>query len=200
MIRLGAILFGIGWFVAGVAAGVALMARFVHTVGDAEAIISTGFTAVAIATAAALIAFWAALDSGRIAKQRTTLEHIAMAEADSDMLEANRTFIRCRKEPEGLVKYAEANFDQTEEGQAIRIILNDFELIAIGIELGIMDYELFKRWSRSNVLFYWKKAHPYIARIRERLERPLLWHEFEQMAQWMDDNKPPKRRFSWNGS
>jgi len=181
--------------VIGAAAGIAFMAYRVPRIDDAAAILLTGFVAVAVAVLAAAIAFYAAWDSREVARLRATLDYLSRSESDGDLIAANRTFIECTKVDHGLVKWAEPEHDSGEQAQAIRLILNDFELVAIGIQLGIMDYELYKRWARSNVLFYWRKAHPFVARVRERLDRPMLWNEFEQMARWMDENSPPVRRF-----
>ncbi len=144
---------------------------------------------------ASLIAIWGVLSQRAIARRQVTLDHIAHLESDRDIIEARKRFVELAKAPGGLAKWAEADQEQTEEALAIGRILNSYELISIGIQRGIIDYELFKRWHRASVLKYWERGAPFVMRIRERLSNDMFFHEFEQMTGWFKENrKPPTRR------
>jgi hypothetical protein len=83
---------------------------------------------------AAIIAVWGVLSQRVIAKRRTTLDHIVRLQTDHDVIAARKIFIELAKKEGGLAIWASEDKEQTEEAQAIRLILNDFELTAIGIQ------------------------------------------------------------------
>ena len=49
---------------------------------------------------------------------------------------------------------------------SVRAILNDRELIAIGVREGTYDENIYRRWWYSTALLEWRVASPLIARIR----------------------------------
>ncbi|HEY8581043.1 MAG TPA: DUF4760 domain-containing protein [Beijerinckiaceae bacterium] len=148
-----------------------------------------------IGAVAALIAVWGVLTQRAIARRRATFDHIAKTEADADVIKARRKFIELAKANGGLARWAEEEHERSEEVQSIKLILNDFELIAIGIQRGIIDMEFYKRWYKSGVVRHWSHAHPFVAALRSRTRNNMLFHEFEQLAGWFDDNKAPPRKF-----
>jgi hypothetical protein len=151
-----------------------------------------------VPTLAALVAIWGVVTQRAIARRRATLDCITKAEADTDIIGARRKFIElaiCNDG--GLAKFAEQNCEATEEAQKIRLVLNEFELMAIGIQRGIIDFELYKRWNKSSVLKYWKHAQPFVTRLRARTDNSAYFHEFEQMAGWLRDDKMPARGRFW---
>lgn len=79
---------------------------------------------------AAVIAVW----SGRkIAREQLTLQTVSERMWHHGFLEARRTFIRLRGGPDGgLVALAQEDQQVTEDATAVRAILNDYELMAIG--------------------------------------------------------------------
>jgi hypothetical protein len=147
-----------------------------------------------IGVIAAAIAIWGILTQRAIARQRATFDHITNSQADADMIEARQKFIQLAKENGGLAKWSGEEHEKTTEVQAIKLVLNDFELIAIGIQRGIIDLEFYKRWHRSGVVLHWNYARPFVAALRTRTGNEMLFHEFEQLAGWFTDNKPPQRK------
>lgn len=145
-----------------------------------------------LATAAAV---WGVVSQRSIARCRATIEFIARSEADGDLIQARRAFIQLAKAPSGLAVWAAEDKEQTEQAQAIKLVLNEFELISIGIQGGIIDFELYKRWHRQGTLAYWRNALPFIAALRDRTGNAALFHEFEEMVGWMKEEKLPRR--SW---
>jgi hypothetical protein len=153
---------------------------------------------IILGVVASVIAIWGVASQRAIARRRATFDHITKTEADSDVIEARRKFIELAKHPDGLTKWAAEEHEKSTEVQKIKIVLNDFELIAIGIQRGIIDAEFYKRWHRSGVLNHWKYASPFVAALRARTGNDMLFYEFEQMAGWFNENKPPKRSI-WSG-
>lgn len=144
---------------------------------------------------ASLIAIWGVLSQRAIARRQVTLDHISHLESDRDIIEARKRFVELAKQAGGLAKWAESDQEQTDEALAIGRILNSYELISIGIQRGIIDFELFKRWHKSSAIKYWERGAPFVMCIRQRLNNDMFFHEFEQMVGWFKgDAKPPRRR------
>ena len=166
----------------------------------AEFLVAPASTGIAlfIGVFAGVIAIWGVATQRSIARRRATLDHIAKSESDGDVIRARRKFIELAKAEGGLATWAEPNKEPSEEVQAIRIVLNEFELIAICIQRGIIDYELYRRWNRSGTIKYWTHAAPFVHHLRSRLENELIYHEFEEMVRWMKGESIP-RRGRWLG-
>jgi Domain of unknown function (DUF4760) len=146
---------------------------------------------------AAAIAVWGVATQRQIARRRATFDHISKTEADADFIKARRTFIALARQEGGLAPWAEEDKQNSEECQLLRLVLNDFELVSIGIQRNIIDEEFYKRWYKSGVIKNWQYASPLIARLRERTGNQNLFHEFEQMYNWFRDDKPPDRVRGW---
>ena len=142
---------------------------------------------------AALIAIWGVVTQRSVARRRATLDLISALERDRDVIEARRKFIALAKAPGGLAPYADADKEPTHEAQSIRLILNEFELIAIGIQRGIVDYELYKRWNRSGAIMVWNYAAPFVMTLRARTSNDAIYHEFQEMVRWLKGEIMPKR-------
>jgi Domain of unknown function (DUF4760) len=147
----------------------------------------------------AIVSVWGVTTQRAIARRRATLDHIAHSERDGDVIAARKKFIAAAKNPGGLALWADEDKEQTEEAQAIKSVLNEFELIAIGIQRGIIDYELYRRWNKSSVVRYWSNSAPFIFSLRSRLKNDAIYHEFEEMARWMKGEAMPRRN-RWIGS
>src|SRR5262245_30020624 len=130
-----------------------------------------------IGAIAALIAIWGVLTQRQIARRRATLDHIARSEADNDVLAARRQFIEAAKAG-GIAAWAEADKEKSEEAQKILLVLNEFELISIGIQRGILDYRIYRMWSKTATISYWNHATPFVAALRNRVGNEALFHEF----------------------
>src|SRR5262245_7867179 len=126
---------------------------------EMEAVLLTGFIAAAIATSGVL-------SQRAITRRRATLDLIVKVESDHDHIEAHRSFVRLAKTMEGLAPWAAEDREESKELHSIRRVLNNYELISIGIQRGILDYELFKRWHRTGTVRHWTHAHPFVAALR----------------------------------
>lgn len=147
---------------------------------------------------AAAIAIWGVLSQRAIARRKATMEHLAVDNVDGDMIAARTEFIKLAKGPGGLAKFAESDQEHSKELQAIRLILNDFELISTSIQFGIMDYDFYVKNSGGTILRYWECAAPFVQLLRQRTGRQTLFCEFEALAGWVQDKKnPPARRTLW---
>lgn len=169
------------------------------TISDPAATLITGLLGAGVGLFAVLIAVWGVVSSRAIARRQSTMTHLATLEADGSSQKARRTFSKLVREEGSITHYAEKEHEGTENLGAIITVLNEFELISVGIQRGIIEPELFRRLNQSNVAFYWRHAQPFVVALRTRVERQSLYHEFEEMARWMSQNRVPRRRFWWAG-
>jgi hypothetical protein len=142
----------------------------------------------------ALVAIWAILSQRQISRRQVTLEHITRLETDKDFNEAVQRFIAIAHANGGILPYAEEDKEKDPDTQKVKLVLNTFELIAIAIHKRIIDAEMYSRWFRSGTIRYWNHAHLFVDRLRDRLNNPKIYHELEQMVDWLG-NAPPKRRW-----
>lgn len=200
--RTGAILF-FGLAVAGGVLGTLLVhvaeSYWPRSFTETQAVLLTGLLATSVALLAVIIAVWGVVSSRAIARRQTTLSHLATLEADGSLQNARQKFNELVREKGNLAEFAAKEWEGTLEQQSIATVLNEFELISIGIQRGIIEPELYRRWNHSNVAFFWKNAQPFVVALRARVDRPTLFHEFEEMARWMSQNRIPRRRFWWAG-
>jgi Domain of unknown function (DUF4760) len=162
---------------------------------------------------AAVIALWGVISQRAITRRQLTIQLMAQAEADRDLIAARTRFTRITQNPAYLVGLAEAEkpaegsgdkseapktLERDEDAQAIRLIFNHYELVAIGIQRGIIDFELYKRFTESIVLRDWERAAPLIYQLRRTYSQPTMYHEVEELVRWFkgDNGLPRRRRFS----
>jgi hypothetical protein len=145
---------------------------------------------------AALIAIWGVISQRQIARRRATLDYISSSKSNRELIAARRKFVDIAKAG-GLDSWAAENKEQTPEAQTIAEVLNQYELIAVGIQFGILDYSLYRRFSRSVTIRFWNHGHPYIVSLRNRLNNDMIYHEFEEMVKWFTGKKRPKRHWLW---
>ena len=119
----------------------------IHEHPDTYAILATGF-------AAAVVAIWGIISQRAITRRQVTLEHISRQEGDKELIEARSKFILLAKAPGGLEPFADVSKETASELVFIKLVLNEYELIAIGIERGIIDFELYRLWFRMGVVFF----------------------------------------------
>ncbi len=108
------------------------------------------------------------------------------------MLAAQKLFIKLASKDGGLAKWADLKKESSKEAEAIRLVLNDFELISTSIQLGIMDYELYRKFCHGTVIKYWTKGAPFVHALRQRTGSTTVFCEFEALYTWVKDKKKPK--------
>ena len=147
------------------------------------------------AVLATLVAIWAIITTRVVQRRAATMDHITRIATDRDMIAAREAFIVLTEETGGLAKYGTSKpMEATEQLKAIRTVLNDYEQLAIGIQFGVLDLKLIKRYMKSGIIRDWAHAAPFIYKVRGELGTPALYHEFEDLARRLQDMKMPSRR------
>ena len=166
---------------------------------------------VVIALIGAVIAFWGVITQRVLARRRATIDHISSLLNDHDYIRARLAFVTLAKSDKGLLPYAEkdpevvpadapnaADIQKAHQkvNSEIDLILNNYELIAIGIQRGILDYKIMRLYARAIIIQHWEAAAPYIARLRIARSNPGYYTEFETLKDWMSGAKrKPRGRF-----
>lgn len=147
---------------------------------------------------AGMIAIWAIFSQRAITARQTTLEFIRSSEADRDNIKARQKFNELALDPDGMGKWARDEHAQSKEARAIRIVLNEHELVAIAIQRGILDDKTYRRFFKSGVIKTWQHAAPYVLLRRTRTGNHAIYHEVEELARWYQGApNMPRRRFFW---
>lgn len=147
------------------------------------------------AIVAAIIAIWGIFSQRSISRRVFTLSCLSDKEIDKDLIAAKSAFIRSVHEDPSLEKLAGEDQDGTPEAGSARTVLNNFELISIGIQKGVIDYDTYKLWFRTGTIDYWNKAEPLVTKLRRRESNEMLYHEFESLVKWLRGSKKPKRGY-----
>lgn len=157
---------------------------------------SSGMVLIA-AILGALVAGWGVLSQRFITSRRTTIEVVQRSLSDRDLIRARKAFINLARQPSGLGKWANPRYQGSNQAQDILTILNEYELIAIGIQSGIIDMGLYKKWSMSTAIADWQHAAPFVHALRSQHSRPNLFIEFEDLVREMSGRKPHRRNYFW---
>lgn len=201
--RLGAIFLSVASGLAGAAVFVAFPKRWPTLISDslteAQATIITGLIGALIALLAAIVAIWGIISQRALARKQLTFQHLAQSESDGSFQKALKIFSHESKEPAGLEIWATKEKEGTEEQKAIVTILNWFELASIGIQMGIVDGPMFQKLNAGHTAFCWNRAQAFVSALRARTGRKAIFHEFEELARWLERDSLPKRRFWWSG-
>lgn len=166
--------------------GVAVFASWITTaIADttSNGPLLTSFAILLSAIIAAVIAVISIGHQREIARKQATLSLLSEREWDETALKSREQFIRERDSEDGLVSWADPKHRDTPQATAIRHVLNEYELIAIGIKESILDEELYRRWFRGTCIRDWEKSARFVYELRQRPDAPdTLFTEFEELA------------------
>lgn len=156
------------------------------SLSEVEAILIT-------ACVSALLAVWAIITQRVVSRRVATLEYIARVESDEDLINARNKFIELTSSNGNLLKFADPNRYNSAEAHAIRLVLNEREQLAIGVQFGVLDKSYIRRYSRGQLVKDFRIAAPFIYKIRAVSANPAIYHEFEDLVRSFVDKKMPAR-------
>lgn len=158
---------------------------------EISATLMVGFGATAIAAAAAIITIWGVYSQRWLMRRQTTVQHLFAMKADASIQKNLATVIKASREDQNLAAWADKDKIGEDTTLAIIAVLNDYELLSTGIQNGIYDYAIVKKYDASTLKRVWKKALPFVAALRDRTNLPTLWKEFELLHCWIEGTKNP---------
>lgn len=126
-------------------------------------------SAGAIIIAAAFGAWW----QRRIARQTLTINTIERQLWDGDYIATRAKFINARdsKTADDLRELASKDNAKSDEAAAVRSILNNYELLSLGIMTGVLDEAIYKRYFRKTFITDYELSKPFIDGVRARSPR-----------------------------
>ena len=123
----------------------------------------------------AVFAWWQIRSARKGARLTATINLLTQIQTNPTWSENRLKFIKIRESN----KIREHAHQQTEEAQCVRLQLNQYELIALGVSLGIVDKETYRRYFRTTIIRDWTECHPFI--VAERRENLPYWTELERL-------------------
>ena len=84
---------------------------------------------------------------------------------------------------ERLVHWAAEHHKGSQEQLTMLAICNQYELIAVGIQDGILHEKLYRRWFRSQLLLDWEECKAFISEIRDQRKTRTIFCEFQRLAE-----------------
>lgn len=116
-----------------------------------------------------------------IARKRATLDIVLNEESDPNQLALRTDFVKMR-DAGNLSKYADPKHGKENETNALRGILNRYELVAIGIRKGIIHERSYKDWCRRTYVQDWIECKGFVTQLRKNRGSSVYFCEFEKLA------------------
>jgi hypothetical protein len=119
--------------------------------------------------------------NAKIARRRATLDIVLNEETHQETIKERTLFSKIRSDGD-LAKLANISEIGSDKLQAIRSVLNRYELVSIGIRRKTLDGEIYRDWCRTTLVGDWIAVKPLIETLREKNDFPLMYCEFEALA------------------
>lgn len=158
---------------------------------NTKATLLIGFVGASITIAATIIAVWGVYTQRAITRRQTTVQHLFALKADAATQANRKTLIEASRGNQNLAKWADEVNIGKPETLAIIAVLNDYELLSTGIQAGIYDFSIVKKYDSSTIKKTWKNTLPFVAALRNRTDIGTLWKEFELLHCWVEGSKNP---------
>ncbi|WP_097175066.1 DUF4760 domain-containing protein [Stappia indica] len=148
--------------------------------------IQTGAIVVS-AIGVVLTLFW----MNRIARRRASLDIVLSEQTDPRTINERTEFVKLR-DAGHLSKWADPANTHTQESATLRAILNQYELVAIGIQQKTMDEKVYKGWCRTTLVKDWIACKALVMQLRENAKVATYYCEFERLAKrWATKDEKP---------
>lgn len=158
-----------------------------------------GYIGASITIGATIIAIWGVYSQRLITRRQTTVQHIFALKADASIQANVKLLIEESRGEKNLAQWADKENIGHPSTLAIIAVLNDYELLSTGIQSGIYDYEIVRKYDASTIKRIWTNTLPFIAALRNRTGVPTLWKEFELLHDWISGTKNPYLILWWRG-
>ena len=111
------------------------------------------------------------------ARLTSTLNILVQLQTNSHWRENRLKFLELRDNKDGLKKFAQ---ETTDDALCIRSQLNQYEMIALGIEAKILDESMYRKYYRGTVMRDWAACLPFIE--AERADNAAYWIRLESLV------------------
>lgn len=130
------------------------------------------------------------------AKKKQTADLLFGCRMD-EQLRIGTQHVVAMHDPNGSIKdLLQAQKENSDEAVAVKYLLNHWERVCVGINLGIYHEEMLRQANRTNVVDLYQKSKPFIDAVRYKTGKDTFYKDFEALAlKWME--KPLKVKKSW---
>lgn len=138
---------------------------------------------------ASVVALFSIHQQRNLTRLRETFSSINNDIWDNDVIKARETLENIRSNISGDVHkisdYCERKSTNIAEVTALQLIMNDYENIALGVKMNILDETYLFRWMRGAVIQDWDTLNPLVSACRAKYKNSKIYIEFEGLAtQW----------------
>ena len=134
------------------------------------------------------VAVCALVYNTKLLRKRATIDLVMHQRGDPIYNKAKRKFLELHENTAQFSKFALKEHYGSEENDAILVVLNSHEFVAMGVREGAFDEKTYKRLRWSSLVRDWNALETYVAEFRKSRERPTLFQEFELLAKrWKKD-------------
>lgn len=157
---------------------------------------------------ATMVALFSVHQQRHLTRLRETYSSINNDNWDEDVIKARETLAAIRDKISGnthkISDYCETTTENIKDRTTLQLIMNDYENIALGVRMNILDETYLFRWMRSSVIQDWETLNPLVNAYRVKFSNPNIYIEFEGLTtEWQKGRsyrtgrkiKPAVRRF-----
>lgn len=134
----------------------------------------------------------AALDNF-IARRRATLDILLMEETKPELVKQRAKFnALCQQKQGDLSRCATKENINLVDAKLLCSVLNQYELVSIGVRQKIIDEESYRAWCRTTLVKDWMACKPFVTQLRQTTKTPAYYNEFEKLAcSWANAQEKP---------
>ncbi len=129
---------------------------------------------------AGIYAFVTLMWNRKTVRDRETIVLLNQTSWDHDYIKVRNLFAKHRDNHNGLTTCC--NDTETEDYKSIIQFLNYYELIAIGIQNGILSESVYQMFFLTRYVKDWQKSKAFIAQVRINSKNELIFIQFEALA------------------
>ncbi|MGI4815869.1 MAG: DUF4760 domain-containing protein [Janthinobacterium lividum] len=119
--------------------------------------------------------------NGRQARTKALIDLIIYQKTNKDLVEATKLVYRLGVENKHFSSYAPE--DQAGPSRdAILLVLNNQEFIAVGIRKRVFDEGIYKQMQCSNLLKVWRLSNGFVAELRKIKGQDTIFQDVERLA------------------
>lgn len=123
--------------------------------------------------------------NGKQGRTKALIDLIIQQKTDHKLLEATALVFHLHRQNTQFSRYVTPDLRPEEKAtrEAIIMVLNNHEFIALGIRQGAFDERIYKRMQCSNVLKVWDAARGFVHEVRRMEQKDTFFQELEKLAE-----------------
>ena len=153
-------------------------------------------TVIVPAASVVFAAFYHPRWATKSTRKRTTFDTLNKKQWDKDYILCRKIFFNAtEKSPNSLLDEINKEKKETRKQSmvsvetATRLIMNDYELMFIAIETGILDENIIKSWRKSSIIRDYQRTKAFVEWIRAENNNNKIYEIFQKYARsWAEES------------